>query len=436
MNNHKPVQKNVKKEYQLDSQKVYFPPEPVPHYIENPFTRGGLDVEWEIPPKTQRFRPTVSDVGYSSKKLFCCGDVWYLKEYFDAAGETFPFRYGPLEKREMRSELVEEIKRIDMLNVTAAPEYLDGDPILEELTEISRNETLQESPETPEKREWTEEEKQEKRKINRAHAKQNLRMLCNLNTLHYMYTLTFAPELHENVKGLRFILPLEKQHDRHEIEKAWNKRRSAISRWYKKHDREFRYVKVLEKHLGNNAEEESCKVGTYHIHLATDKPIDKHILQKLWGYGVVWIDDFSKGRSSGTRSKQDPGRDKAVIDPGVYMSKYMEKDFDDAALHGYKAYSPSHSLKRPKPIRDESEIAELLQQSHAESHTVYDTTFEAKYKLYRQGEAPEQVTLMIRSRIFNFRSGAQKVARTCPIHAGGVGVSSNPPPNSLPSSRP
>lgn len=413
MNDFKAVPENVnQKVYRLNSAR-YSSLSHLPVLVERPFSPPGQNYAWEFESIPQ---PGISSVirkpegGFSSKKLYQCGDVWYLKEYFDIHGAPFRFEYGP------RIQAPKNISTV-ALRAWAHEDYADGDPVMQEYAGVNSVKSPDEIRD--EKTPMTEEQKTEKRKINRAHAKQEIRMLCNLNKLHYMYTLTFAPVLHENVKDLRFILPLEKQKDRHEIEVAWNKRRSVLSRYCKKQGYEFKYVKVLEQHTGKKAEDDSCKIGTYHIHLATDKPIDKHVLQKLWGFGVVWVDDFNKKRKKGERSQDDPGRDRAVCDPGVYMSKYMEKDFDDADLHGFRAYSPSTNLQRPRPLRDEEIIREEIECAGAELHTVFDAEYQAEYTIYRHGEQPRPVKLTIRSRIFNFRVQGQASAGS--LHAGAAG---------------
>ena len=113
--------------------------------------------------------------------------------------------------------------------------------------------------------------------------KKTVRRYVNLNHLFFMYTFTFAISLNDNVIGLSKILPLESQRHRTEIERIWNSRLSIIRKALGNSGTPFRFLKVLEPH---NSEKSTCeKRGAFHIHLATDRWIDKGGLQKLWKYG-------------------------------------------------------------------------------------------------------------------------------------------------------
>lgn len=401
MNDYREDQKRVKsKIYRLNPGRV-LGASPVPVLLESPLSPPGQEFSWFTPSYQVPISAVLSrrEGGFSSKRLYQCGDVWYYDEFFDEKRVPFRFEYGP------RPEAPKSFD-VNSLGAWLRGDLQDGTVILTDsvknVVEFAEN-SVNNPDEFTERTPFTDEQKQAKTKINRANAKKTLRMTVNLNALHYMYTLTFAPRLHENVPGLRFILPLEEQKSRLAVEKAWDKRRGVLARWCKKQGYEFRYVKVLEKHLGNKAEEVTEKVGTYHIHLATDKPIDKDVLQRLWGFGVVWVDDFNKPRRKGQRSKGDPGRDREVCDPGIYMSKYMEKDFDDADLHGFRAYSPSQNLKHPRPLRDEEVVKKEIEMSGAEEFTVFDKEFTIEYAIFRKGQEPHRVKLIKRHRIFNFR---------------------------------
>lgn len=334
--------------------------------------------------------------GYSSKKLTPCGDVWYLEEYFDTDGRPVKFLHGSRKARDKNSRLFSALK-------LWAEQDCKGD--FPDIPDCKK----------PEKVPYTDEQKCKKGKINRGHSKRNMRQYVNRNKLTFMGTLTFALRLHKNVPGLRMILPEEKQRDRKEVERVWHNRLGVIRKHLRSMGIDFKFVKVLEKH--DSEKTSSRKRGTYHIHFATDRWVDEFLLQRLWGYGTADMEDFNRPRPKGTRGKNDPGRG-VVVDPGMYMSKYMEKDFDDAELHGYqKAFSRSQNLKKPVPERDESVINGMLQKKQAESHVVFDKTCDVEYML---GDKP--IHIKKRLRIMNFRPSAenwsschaitQKVSRT------------------------
>lgn len=352
-------------------------------------------------------RQRFSETGCSSEKLFRCGEIWERYTFYDKKMNRKRFAHG-------FSQSDDDIKNAGM---QAFNEYR----VRRFLEEFTGEEP--EEPEKQEKRHMTEEEKKHERQRRKRKQKKAVQRYVNLNRLHYMYTFTFALEENEGVKGLRFILLEENQRDRGEVEKVWNKRLTCIRRALKRQGREFKFVKVLEKHNGKKTDPR--KRGTYHIHLATDKPIDKEELQTLWGYGVVWVDNFNKSKKRVNGKAVNVEREGAVNDPGRYMSKYMDKDFDDAEKHGYRrAYSPSQNLKVPQPDRDEEmnqamidtprlgfqeeELDPLLwkricQLVNAEKVKTFEKTYPIKFVTRDKTGEEKIVKMFVKYECFNFR---------------------------------
>ena len=343
-----------------------------------------VSVSWKVlsPQLDQSFR-VPHEGGFSSKRLVKAGQVWYLKEFYTPEGAPHSFRYGKMPAPSPEKPY----KRV--LQIWAHRDYATG-VFDEEISEISKNATM-ESPEI------TKEQRDFNKKHNVAKSKQKFRELVNANNFQLMFTFTFAPNLNENVQDLRFCLSLDEQKDRKKVFAAWNKRLTFIRKKLAEQGRALKYVLVAEKHLGKkNGDRRGEKVGTYHLHMATDKPIDIHLLRKWWGYGIVHVKPFNE------RSKHK--KDTFITDPGNYMAKYMEKDFDDARLHNMRSYTCSQNLTRPIPMRDEQAVAECIRSSDATCYTVYDAVYKGEYEATSSKEKPVTVTFFVRSRIFNFRS--------------------------------
>jgi hypothetical protein len=290
-------------------------------------------------------------VNSSSQQLYPCGDVWEHYAFTDEAGNPYKMQYGYT------------------LDIPDVDSYVSHIADLADLAEIDTliDRLEAENPvESKEKTPMTSEEKQQERERYLRKVKKTVRRLINANRLTYMYTLTFALEENAKVKGLRFILPEGTQRDRHEVFKVWNTRLTYIRRKLKeRYDREFKFVLVPEIHDGENTD--TRKRGTYHFHLATDNPLDKAELQELWGYGVVWIDDFSKDKTYNHQTKQYKTKKADFLnDPGRYMAKYLEKEIEseeeDFETWKQHKYSSSRNLKRPEKlkIRDEQAIDQAL----------------------------------------------------------------------------
>lgn len=293
-------------------------------------------------------------INTSSKCLYPCGDVWELYQYYDEYGQPYRMAYGytlakPADNKQKTQDSDKYLGDVeDLLDIDTPAEQLTNTPVHAYDPKAERQRYV--------------------RKI-----KKTVRRLINANRLTYMYTLTFALELDTKVPALRFVLPEHLQRDRQKILEIWNKRLTYIRRALKqRYDRDFRFVLVPEIH--DSDQTDPRKRGTYHLHLATDKPIDKAELQALWGYGVVWVDNFGRSKSYNKDTNKYETHDRDILDdPGRYMAKYMDKDFDsfeDFAAWKQHKYSSSRNLQRPEKlkIRDEQAIALALK----DPQTVYD----------------------------------------------------------------
>lgn len=353
---------------------------------ENPLAPLGQEITSTIQPvnpPVARIIETLSGVQVSSQKLFACGDVWELYTFQDVNGHPVQFQYGYSLKGDLPLETQETTEMRRMLS----------------LTERFSLETEETSPPVIH---YTDEQKADERQRNRKRTKKLVGRLIRLNKLKYLWTLDFALDLNENVPGLWRVLPEEKQRDRREVQKCWNRFKTVLRKELKEMGIRFKFLKVLEKHDSDKTSDE--KRYTYHIHFATDKPIDKYWLQELWGYGVTWYDDYSKQKivtDSGRHQNipRDPGD---YNDPVGYMTKkivsYVEKEFDEADSYHERAFSCSQNLKRPKPIRDEQVIAEKLKDSQAERYLTFDKTFKIEYHTRQH----DNVSLFVRYQVFNF----------------------------------
>lgn len=350
---------------------------------ENPLAPPGQEKYLgfvENRPHVAKIIETLSGVQVSSQKLFACGGVWELYDFQDVNGQPVKFQYGYSTKEK-------EEKELSKWAVWAETE------LEKSLLEADHAETSK-APGVP----YTDEQKAEGRKRDRAKSIKTFRRVVNLNKLRYMYSPTFALELNEKVKGLWRILPEERQRDRRAVQKVWNSFLTSFRRKLSQKGIDFKFVRVWEKH--DSAKTDPRKRGTYHPHIATDKPIDKDFLQEAWGYGVVWIDDFNKKKIRTKDGRHvNVQRAEIVNDPGRYMAKYMEKDFDEAESYHQKAWAGSRNLEKPKPIRDETTVKTMLADSHAADFLTFDKTFKVEYKTRQH----DNVSLFVRYRVFNFR---------------------------------
>lgn len=85
------------------------------------------------------------------------------------------------------------------------------------------------------------------------------------------------------------------------------------------------------------------KRGAIHFHVLCNLPyVPVNQLADLWGFGFCRINLIDNATSV-----------------GLYVSKYIQKQFDDDRLHAKKCYWGSHNLKRPVVI-DTPEVVDSL----------------------------------------------------------------------------
>ncbi len=130
----------------------------------------------------------------------------------------------------------------------------------------------------------------------------------------------------------------------------------------------FNYYLTGEKtnHLKYVTNPEFQKRGAEHFHSVYFNLhwFDKDELAKIWEHGFIKIRNIEQVRNI-----------------GLYMTKYMSKDFIDPRLEGHKRYFPSRNLFRPIVIRDEvlaSKIEEKLNNIKPEFSKEIDTDYQGK----------------------------------------------------------
>lgn len=345
-----------------------------------------------------------------SSLLYPCGEVWEFIEYFADSEGKYPFTFSrntepPEFKEDGRESEYSEVCAGALNELTGEGEKAGG--LSEEEKEAERLRYIQKQ-------------------------KKEIRRLINANQLYFMFTLTFAVRESKNVQGLRFtdMMDSDKQRDRTQVLKIWNTRLTAIRRALKEIGEVFKFVLVLERHEGKNTSAE--KYGTYHLHLATNVNIDKHLLQRLWGYGVVWIDDFTKEKvfEQGKWKNVDSQVDVVFREnPGQYMSKYMDKEVGNVDFLCKHAYSSSRNLARPESLKrrdrkeqrtlfqnplkelerqgillEEEQFQKIRELENIEQVKVFDT-LEARGELIKvEFVVEEEVrTIYLRMRVYNFR---------------------------------
>lgn len=165
-------------------------------------------------------------------------------------------------------------------------------------------------------------------------AEKQVRRLVNTNKLQYMWTLTFAPPSPENEKVYR-CMPLDLQKEPNAIKSVWRMLYLDMQEFYP----DMKWLVVYELH--DSQKTSDLKRGTWHIHFATNVFLDYEVVNNLWGWGRIQVDDFSKPKKG--------SRDTAVRNPGAYMSKYIGKNFTKENKH-VKRYSRSRNMQVPKKI--------------------------------------------------------------------------------------
>lgn len=355
--------------------------------------------------------------GVTSGKLLRCGLAWKHVTYYDEQMRPLSFPSGYTLKRST-SEKDENAAYYAAYQVE---EFLEKHPEL--LSGVSENTSAPAASDPLQ----VERERDTARRKRRQ--KDRCKDLVNKNYLNYMFTFTFALEENINVHGLRFILPAAKQRDRAAVETVWNTQLTMIRREMSARGKDFKFVKVLERHDGEDTD--ARKRGCYHIHLATDRDFEKDFLQELWGYGIVSVDNFNRKKTTVKGNTVNVERDGCVISPGDYMAKYIDKDFEECDALGHRAYSPSQNLVKPIPDKDtDTRKAYLAQPSTGfsefdkvhieevepglfakinalvdiESVKVFDKTFAVEFQRVSPdtGET-EPVKMFVRYELYNFR---------------------------------
>lgn len=200
----------------------------------------------------------------------------------------------------------------------------------------------------------SEEEQAENRLRRLKRAVKRVERYVNANRLFMMWTFTFAPEMTEKMKFLKRILPVDDQMNRDTVMKKMNTFLTKLRKKCQSLDIELKYVLVPEKH--DSEETDDLKRGTYHIHMVTNLEYFKHDdMQKLWGYGSVWYDDFRKEKKQIDGRVYNVERPDAVGNPGAYVAKYVTKNFDDAESWGKRSFTPSQNLIKPEDCRERNE---------------------------------------------------------------------------------
>lgn len=352
-----------------------------------------------------------SGAGWFSEKLHLSGDIIERYDFKHLNGAPCKFQYGLT-----RVEEEEDPERHE----GALRWYRDKlEPHIEEW-----------SKEYPDREDciptiqMTEEEREDERRRHLLRAKKKVQRLVNRNNLHYMWTVTFAPNYNTNVQGLKKVVPVELQGDREEIMKVWSRWEQRFQSLCSEHGLKFKYVMVLERHEGSKTS--SLKKGTYHFHIATNMRIDKHLLQKLWGYGIVWIDDFNKSKKLIDGKVTLSGKRDPITDPGLYISKYIGKALGKDGNYCKRSFSCSTGLKQPVCLRDKVEIKrclndpirfydmqgisinkkfrkEIEQLLGIDDMKVFETEYLQEFPIYKNGQVIHVMQVQVHYELFNFR---------------------------------
>jgi hypothetical protein len=104
----------------------------------------------------------------------------------------------------------------------------------------------------------------------------------------------------------------------------------------------------------------------YHATLFNTPYLPRGMLAEKWGQGYVKINAISK-----------------VDNIGAYVSKYMQKEFDDERLRGEKCYFTSRGLYQPWEITEKNLINSVLESLPGTSK-VYETIMQTGYSGFVQ----------------------------------------------------
>jgi hypothetical protein len=110
--------------------------------------------------------------------------------------------------------------------------------------------------------------------------------------------------------------------------------------------------------------EMTYKKAVWHFHVVYfNLPwIDKNFMQDVWKHGFIDVRDLS-----------------AVGNVGFYMTKYMLKDANDPRLQGHRMYLASQNLLKPKVVRYQEIINQLVRNFPAEIITQETPPKQSKY---------------------------------------------------------
>lgn len=130
---------------------------------------------------------------------------------------------------------------------------------------------------------------------NNARARSKFRRYCKSNRLRKMWVLTYESQTL----------------DRKQIQNDMN---GFMNRWRLFNGGEpFPYAYVLELHESREG---------YHVHVAVPLGyMDKHVLQKMWGHGLVWFSDKKAPPRTSARKQSE------IL--AAYLAKYLDKSFND-----------------------------------------------------------------------------------------------------------
>lgn len=169
-------------------------------------------------------------------------------------------------------------------------------------------------------------------------AQKEVRRVVNAARLRYMWTLTFCPGNSKYAKKYNEPVCNLLQKDYEGCRYLWKRFIRKVS----KRLPGFEWLVIFERHESKKTS--AIKMGTYHLHFATETFLPWKEITEMWGHGNVRFDDFSKGRK---------GREEAVCNPGAYMSKYVSKTFPDSEMYK-KRYTCSRNISRPAKIMPET----------------------------------------------------------------------------------
>lgn len=105
------------------------------------------------------------------------------------------------------------------------------------------------------------------------------------------------------------------------------------------------------------------KRGAVHYHLIINQPfIEKELIQKLWKYGFIYIEDIYY-----------------IEGIGNYFTKYLTKNSDDERLYGKRSFFTSKNLRRPKTIYEEQAEKIITRLKEKEIKPYFSKTYSSEF---------------------------------------------------------